>query len=838
MTGRIIVALTEALLSLWQPVALATPTPAARQAVQVKAKTYSLIVTVTDENGLAVPSTTVILLPPEPNPSPQGSTDSAGRFEFTHLAAGPYRLRVEKEGFYAMTSGDVLVGQTYSLDVTLAHQQEYKETVHVNYSPPAIDPAQTATTQNLTGQEVIQVPYSHTRDVRNALPLIPGVLPDINGNGQVHVEGSASNQVLYTLDGFDISHPVSGLLDLRVSTDAVRSVEVLSSRTSVASGPGSAGLLNLETSMGDDHFRFFATDFVPSLQDRRGIHIDNATPRFTFSGPIRKGKAWFYEAVEGEYDLNILTELPPGEDRDHYWRFSNLSRAQVNLASNNRLTGSLLINHSNEDHAGLSIIQPLSTTTGQNNSAGLAALKDQATWANGTLFEVGFAYLQFDSSQLPLGTQPYVLLPGSAEGNYYLTANSTARRFEGLANLFLPPLELHGQHQISLGTNLERVNYRQHSVRSPFTIVSASGLLERSVSFAGNPSFHQNNFAGSGFVQDRWSPSRRLLVEAGARLDVDDIIRRWLFSPRLAATYVLSRHRETKLSAGIGIYYDRTDLDMLSRPLAGQRQDVFYAADGITPLGPPVVTQFQANPQSLLEPRFTNWSAGLEHKLPAATYLKIEFVEKRGRDGFDYEDENLVIGSNGVPSSGLFVLRNDRRDRYDGVTLSLRHAFKETYPLCVSYTRSNARSDAILDSTLDSPFFSPQLGGPLAWDSPNRVLSWGAVPFKLPWIKRLDLAYSFDWRSGYPYNLINQEQELVGLPDRTRFPDYAALNVHIEKRFRMFGFEWALRGGFNNVTNRRDPSVVDNNVDSPTFGAFSNFQPRVFTGRIRFLGRK
>jgi hypothetical protein len=31
---------------------------------------------------------------------------------------------------------------------------------------------------------------------------------------------------------------------------------------------------------------------------------------------------------------------------------------------------------------------------------------------------------------------------------------------------------------------------------------------------------------------------------------------------------------------------------------------------------------------------------------------------------------------------------------------------------------------------------------------------------------------------------------------------------------------------------------VDNDIDSPTFGQFSNFNRRAFTGRIRFLGRK
>ncbi len=337
----------------------------------------------------------------------------------------------------------------------------------MNYSPPAIDPAQTSASQQLTGQEVVALPYPTTRDIRNAFPLLPGVLPDNSAPGQVHVAGAYSNQTLYSLDGFDISQPVSGLLDLRVSTDAVRSVDVLTSRYSVDSGWGSGGVLNLETGMGDDHFRFFATDFIPTAQDRRGIHFGNTTPRFTLSGPLWKGKAWFYEAVEGEYDLDIYTELPPGQDADHYWRYSNLTRAQINLTQGNRLTASYLYNHSNEDYAGLSLIQPLSTTTSQIKSADFVSLKDQNTWSNGMLFEAGFGFLQFTSDLLPLGTLPYVQLAGSASGNYYLTSSSTVRRYEGLANLFLPPVEWHGRHEFTLDVAFERSGDFQLAVRQP-----------------------------------------------------------------------------------------------------------------------------------------------------------------------------------------------------------------------------------------------------------------------------------------------------------------------------------------------------------------------------------
>jgi hypothetical protein len=49
---------------------------------------------------------------------------------------------------------------------------------------------------------------------------------------------------------------------------------------------------------------------------------------------------------------------------------------------------------------------------------------------------------------------------------------------------------------------------------------------------------------------------------------------------------------------------------------------------------------------------------------------------------------------------------------------------------------------------------------------------------------------------------------------------------------------WAVRGGFNNITGRRNYTLVNNDINSPGFLTFSNYQGRAFTGRIRFLGKK
>src|SRR5439155_6828596 len=86
------------------------------------AQSASLSVTVTDENGVAVPSARVFL--DVPNAPQRCQTDFAGRCRFLLPAPGTYPLRVEKEGFYALVQSSVQVSQNSAWDVTLSHQQE------------------------------------------------------------------------------------------------------------------------------------------------------------------------------------------------------------------------------------------------------------------------------------------------------------------------------------------------------------------------------------------------------------------------------------------------------------------------------------------------------------------------------------------------------------------------------------------------------------------------------------------------------------------------------------------------------------------------------------------
>ncbi|MGD0128022.1 MAG: carboxypeptidase regulatory-like domain-containing protein [Terriglobia bacterium] len=782
-------------------------------------------ITVVDENGVAVPSALLTLTDRSNSFVQKAETDYAGRYRFSALATGVYSLRVEKDGFFVFNSNDVRVGEGSNLEVTLNHTQEYAESVNVVYSPPAIDPQKTAVTATLSREDIIDLPFNVGRDIRYALPLLPGVLQD--ADGQLHVAGANTYQVADQLDGFNVSDPATGLFNVRTSVDSLQSAEVESGRYSAEYGKGSGGVVSLRTLMGDDHFRFLATDFIPAIQQFGGLHFKTWTPRFTFSGPIRKNKAWFMNAADGEYDLNLIRDLPPGANQGSAWRVSNLSKAQVNLTSSNILTASLLVNDYRSDHLGLSVFTPLPTTLDQRDAARLLMLKDQQLFPGGTLLEVGGAVGAYHDSLLPLGSSPYVDRAGQYSGNYFEATNARASRMQGITNLFLPPRVWHGRHEFKVGLDADGIADRQSYRRRPIEIQRPNGTLAQDVTFQGGVPFTQENFESSGYAQDRWSPALRLLVEPGIRFDWDDVVRDFLISPRLAATYLLSRSGDTKLSGGVGVYGDGTNLDLLTRSLDGQRTDLFYGSTGQTLVQPPVVASFLVDQRMLRLPRFTNWSMGVERKMPRAIYLQLQFLDKRGRDGWTFLNQGAALGGN-------YQLESVERDHYDSVEISARHTFRGGHMLFASYTRSKADSNAVLDFSIDNVLFSPQAGGPLPWDTPNRFLSSGYMP--LP--GKFTLAYSLDYRDGFPFSLVNENQELVGAPGSTRFPRYFSLDLQFERRIHLFGFMWALRAGCNDITNRPNPSGVNNNVDSTEFLTYGGIQGRAFTARVRLLGRK
>ena len=792
-------------MSLWQ-----TPIPAGQ-----------LQVTVTDQNGQPL-ALAVVIVQQNDKTVAQERTTPSGNAALRQLAPGTYKLFIEKQGFYttAVAKLEIVSGQEVPLEVRLQPVREYREEIEVTAQPSPIDPEESSSSQSVTAADISNIPYSSTRDYRNVLPYIPGVIAD--SGGQIHVAGASTQEIQDYLDGFEVSQPVSGALSVRLNPDSLRKVDVRSSRYSAEFGKGSGGLLDLQVQDGDNRFRMNATDFVPTLQDVKGIQINNWTPRAYISGPLVRDKIWFDLSHEGETDYNVVKELPDGADTNRLWRVADLGRLRMNLASGNVLTANVLMNVLDSRDSGISPFDPVSVSTNNHSYLYLLGLKDQITVARDTLLEVGVALHRSQNSSLPEGDLPYVLGTEGRTGNYYMTNRNYSTRTQGFTNLFLRPWKLAGTHQFTVGGRADQVNYHASISRGPLEFLDANSSLLREITFSPAPAFGLSTTESSAFVQDRWIPVQRVLIEPGARWDHDGFLGRDFISPRIAGTVLADPKSETKISAGIGIYYDRTNLSMVSNAPQGVRTNAFFS-----PIAQTFSDTFTVDPRLLTLPRYTNWSVAIDRRLPGNFYARAEYLSRHGDHGWAYE---------GQSGSGFTLLSNGQ-NRYDAAQFTLRKDLKRGYPMLIAYTRSRATSTRTVDFSIDSFLEGNQASGALPWDSPNQMTAWGTYP--LFWkFKKFDFAWSMIWHSGFPFVTVDQLGQILSGPGEFRLPDFFTMDPAVERKFSYRGYRWAARIGIDNVTGRLNPLFVDNNVNSPTFLTFFGSGHRTVNGRIRLLGKQ
>ena len=795
---------------------------------------------ISDENNAPVPGAKVSLA--AGNAVVRAVSDPTGGFALVLPASGDYLVSVDREGFFKIQDRPVRIDEgARELQLHLNRQREVFESVNVAASPSPIDTNQTAPPEKLTGAEILDIPYPNSRDLRSSLRLSPGVVTDTQGN--IHVEGGAEEQTLYTLDGFTINDPLSGQFDSRVSVDAVRSMEINPARLPAEYGKGSAGVLAIETPTGDNRFRYSATNFIPGIQSHRGFGLGNWAPRAGLSGPIARDRAWFSDSFDLEYSEHVVEELPKNQDRNSSWRFSNFLRNQINLSPSNILFTGFLVNYYYAPRWGLSAITPQSTTIDQRARQYFFNIKDQVYFHRGALLEYGYAAHRTAGRQIPQGHGIYIMTPSYDEGNYFVDARRRSGRDQWLANLFLPSFTWAGEHRLKIGMDLDRLEYWQNVDRTGYQQQGFDGSTLRSVTFGGPGRFERSNFEVSSYLQDSWKVRAGLLLEIGLRQDWDEIVHRTNLGPRAGFAWSPPGTKHTKISGGWGIVYDSTSLSLISRP-----QDQYALVTGFNPDGSllpgPAPSVFAIYNVHLKSPRYSNWSASVEQELPHRMYARVDYLRKRGRDGFTYYNA-LAAGLPAPPwavsafqtstFSALYDLGNLRRDAYDSASVSIRKPFGGQYEVMGSYTRSRSFSNAVVDPNIDNPVTVYDNAGRVPWDSPNRFLSWAYLPTPF---KNWALAYLWEWHTGFPYSVQTQYGAVVGQVNDYRLPNFFELNVHLERRFVFRKQRWALRGGVNNITGNPNPTEAYNVLGSPVFGHFYGAQGRTFNVRVRWLGRE
>ena len=92
--------------------------------------------------------------------------------------------------------------------------------------------------------------------------------------------------------------------------------------------------------------------------------------------------------------------------------------------------------------------------------------------------------------------------------------------------------------------------------------------------------------------------------------------------------------------------------------------------------------------------------------------------------------------------------------------------------------------------------------------------------------------------SGFPYSIERQDGSFLGDLNSQRFPRFFELNLHPEFRFSLARKRLAVRAGFNNITNHKNPTTVNSVAESVNFLRFYGGDKRHFVVRVRVLGKE
>jgi hypothetical protein len=294
--------------------------------------------TVTDPTGSVVVGVGVKIVAVDTSIAEEQKTNSKGYYRFSGLAVGSYTVTVSSTGFKTKVIEDVVVrvGQTRTLDVALG-VGTINEQVEVKASTGPEDRSSAEAATVIDTNQIANLP-NNGRDWASFTLLAPFAQDDGGGDQRtIRFAGRARDDNNFSFDGVDAGgiqeQAQKSQTRLQISQDAIEEYRVNSALYDAEYGTQAGGQIDVVTKSGtnDWHGTLFGY-FRNSVLDARNFNdydlAGNPTVPpfrmgqygFTFGGPIKKNKTFFFISYEGLRQLKSSTQqftvpsgvAPPG----------------------------------------------------------------------------------------------------------------------------------------------------------------------------------------------------------------------------------------------------------------------------------------------------------------------------------------------------------------------------------------------------------------------------------------------------------------------------------------------------------------------------------------------
>jgi len=770
-----------------------------------------------DLNAAAVSGVQIVVEHTTDRQQWQATTKEDGAFRFDRMSLGTYRVTVRKEGYFE-TSTEVRLESSKTIEFTLAPLETLKQTVEVVARPDPINTDSVAS-QNTVNDEVIQtLPYTGKRDFLNALTLMPGVMRD--SNGQVHIHGSRADQIRYQVDGMNLTDASGGGLSARIPLEAIESVDTDLAGYSAEFGKGSGGIVRVHSQFVGNQYRFSLTDFFPGINFKQKT-LSDFSPRLLFSGPIVHGKLWFMYSSSLRYVRTFIDDLPNHQNGQTETVADQLVKLQWNLRESHVLTFNLLHNSEYLRNTGLSIVRPEDATTNTLRRGMTLAVSDRKV-AGRKLLETTVQWTRRRDTDLAKGHTAFEARPDIWLGNFFTDRRGWNQRFHAAQTLAWEQSTGGLRHRLKAGGEFDYVTSSLRLDKRPFVQYTETGAVRSNVTFAGPNSARVRNRELGVFMLDRIVLNPRLQVELGLRVDRERVVGRNNFSPRAGFSLLPFDTNRSKISGGVGLFSDNVALINLQLPRMQRRYTTVY--DAGVPLAAAIATDVRVNP-GLQNPSGLHWNLSWEQEWAPRWVSRVNYIQKHGTDQI-----RLAALANG-PGFDI-VVNNSGKSDYKGIEVSLDRPIRTNLRILASYVYSRATGRPSVSLDFPDPSVESVREAPLDWNVPHRLITWAYFPVP----GSIQASYSIEARSGFPYNTIDDLNQIVGGYNSHTMPASFVTNFNVEKEIPIpFKKRMAVRIGVTNLFNRFNPRVIDANVNSRYFMRLSDSSGRHFVGRIRIL---
>src|SRR5215469_10186884 len=303
---------------------LCVTTTALLQSGWAQEVTASIIGTVTDPSGAAVPGATVTATSQERGQTYKVETNDAGLYRIAQLPVGSYDLKVEKSGFAVATHPPFVLtlNQVARVDVPMKLGQA-SQTVEVTGAAPVMKTDTTQVDTVINARTNDNLPLASRNYVQLTL-LAPGSVSTDpssfnNGNntagygGRPLINGNREQANNFLLDGMDNNQVSDNLLGYTPAPDAIQEFNLITSNAPAEFGNFEGGIVNATIKSGTNQFHgdvweFFRNDVLNANSWSNNL-VYPALPKQktrwnmfggAVGGPILKNKLFFFADYQGQ----------------------------------------------------------------------------------------------------------------------------------------------------------------------------------------------------------------------------------------------------------------------------------------------------------------------------------------------------------------------------------------------------------------------------------------------------------------------------------------------------------------------------------------------------------